>query len=176
MISTRHQPSAQYRGGGQHSAVACPMSSRPQEPVFVAGSRTTSDPIVPQFHPVVASTLPIGDDDVLMQYTAAVPPTPPLGCSLIAPPIQGALEALMILSSTSGEDLRAAIQLCPTHHYTSLSPGDDSPPPIQVRNYLVANGTRAALPIGHAPGHARPAYCGVAAPNSGSLGYLGRFV
>ena len=81
---------------------------------FVAGSRTTSDPIVPQFHPVVASTLPIGDDDVLMQYTAAVPPTPPLCCSLIAPPIQGALEALMILSSTSGEDLRAAIQLCPT--------------------------------------------------------------
>ena len=68
-------------------------------------SPTTPDPIMPQSHPIVASTLPIGEDDVLLQYTAAAPPSPPQCCSLIAPTIQGALEALMILSYTSGEDL-----------------------------------------------------------------------
>ena len=67
------------------------------------------EPTAPQFHPLVAATMPVEPSDVLPWFE---PPEPPSLLSLIPPPVQACVEALHILRSSSGADLRAAAKMC----------------------------------------------------------------
>ena len=62
-----------------------------------------------KFHPLVAATMPVEPSDVLPWFE---PPEPPSLLSLIPPPVQACVEALHILRSSSGADLRAAAKMC----------------------------------------------------------------
>ena len=67
------------------------------------------EPLGPYFHPMVAATMHIGASDILPE---SLPPDPPSCMTLIPPSVQACLEALHIVQSASGEDLRAAAQMC----------------------------------------------------------------
>ena len=67
------------------------------------------EPLGPHFHPMVAATMHIGASDILPE---SLPPDPPSCMTLIPPSVQACLEALHIVQSASGDDLRAAAQMC----------------------------------------------------------------